>query len=290
MDNFFLCKKGPLPQGFVFDDDSGEQVEVDITGATPDLIKFNSNFKPVVNSYVYVARDYVEDEEKGEVMQLTVTDQGGNPAFAFSYAKYLKLLGPDPEEYDCEKYTAAVLCIKTDDGVFDTTVNFLFYVDGDTVPYDDHRVSGTYEADAGWQYVVLDLEESIWWDGIFTGGLIMASIGADIDTVIRVSELALFEDFDAAESYAGAASGDTSDDTTDVLTDDTTASSLDDTTTAATTDDDTSAADTSAAAVDTTVAGITTAESGKSGCGGTIASFAIIAVISLGAISIKRKN
>lgn len=202
-DKFFFYRTGDLPAGYVFPD-SGEGEQVDTAGATPDRILFNRNFRSLVSSTVFCSAGYVTDEEKGEVLELTVSENLEPFRFAFSYSKYMRLLGLDPETDTCDTYLFAVLAVRADADLIDGNVNFFYFTAGSDVLDFGKVAEDSFDNDGNWQYVLFDMEmESGWYADLKGGTIFFGSGGSEPGTKLRIAELSLFKTYEEAAKYAG---------------------------------------------------------------------------------------
>lgn len=217
-DKFFFYRTGDLPAGYVFPD-SGPEEQVDITGASPNRVLFNRNFRSLVTSTVFCNAGYVTDEEKGEVLELTVAEDLEPFRFAFSYSKYMKLLGLDPETETCDEYMYAVLAIKADETLVNGNVNFFYFTAGSDVLDFGKMADDSFENDGKWQYLLFDMEEDSGWYADLKGGtFFIGSGGSEPGTKVRIAEFALFKTYAEAMKYAGFTTGEETATDTDTVT------------------------------------------------------------------------
>lgn len=202
-DKFFFYRTGDLPAGYVFPD-VGQEEEIDITGAVSEKVTFNRNFKSLISSTVFCTAEYVTDEEKGEVMELSATENLEPFRFTFSFSKYMKILGKDPDTETCEEYSYLVLPIRADGALAGGSVNFFYYTAGfDVIDY-GQMLTEEFACDGKWQYLLFDMSDESGWYADFKGGtFFFGDTGSEPGTKLRVAELALFKTYKEAAVYAG---------------------------------------------------------------------------------------
>lgn len=202
-DKFFLYRTGDLPIGYEFPD-VDESEKMDITGAVPERILFNKNFSSLVTSTVFCTAGYVNDEEKGEVLELTATEDLEPFRFAFSYRKYMKALGNDPDAETCDDYPFLVLSIKADETLADGMLDFFYFTAGnDFVDY-GRRVTTDFKQDGTWQYILFEMDmESDWYADFDGGSFFIGGEGSAPGTKVRIADLSLFGTYEEAARYAG---------------------------------------------------------------------------------------
>ena len=188
-------------------------------GASPNRVLFNRNFRSLVTSTVFCNAGYVTDEEKGEVLELTVAEDLEPFRFAFSYSKYMKLLGLDPETETCDEYMYAVLAIKADEMLVNGNVNFFYFTAGSDVLDFGKMADDSFENDGKWQYLLFDMEEDSGWYADLKGGtFFIGSGGSEPGTKVRIAEFVLFKTYAEAMKYAGFTTGEETATDTDAVT------------------------------------------------------------------------
>lgn len=153
------------------------------------------------------------------LVDLTALVAGTPFRFAFSYSKYMKLLGLDPETGTCDEYMYAVLAIKADEMLVNGNVNFFYFTAGSDVLDFGKMADDSFENDGKWQYLLFDMEEDSGWYADLKGGtFFIGSGGSEPGTKVRIAEFVLFKTYAEAMKYAGFTTGEETATDTDTVT------------------------------------------------------------------------
>lgn len=205
-------------------------------------------------------------EEQWEGAKLVLTDIG-DPYVSIQWNSYIRKASLD--KVDSQEYPYVVFKIKVDGYVEDFE---LFYCAGTVAGADQNYATTTdypHSNTGEIEYIIYDLTDDCEGDyNMFR----FDPMGSDEDTVVYLYELAMFQTEEEALAYAGY---------DDEEPEDTTAPESEEQTTVEDTEDKDEEIQTAAPVVD---------EGEKEGCGSVVSVTAMVALISLGAVCLKKKD
>lgn len=244
---------------------AGEETTEEAVSYSNTLLIFNEKAKSmkILGSANEINKSFYNEGWEGARLKLTDV---GDPYVAINWSSYIKKA--DLEKVDSQAYPFIVFKLKVEGYVDDIE---LFYAAGEV-----SGATGGYSTTTDYpcecsgeiEYIIYDLTGDC--EGTYNM-FRFDPMGADEDTLIYLYEMALFATIEEAEAYAGIDEEETEEESTVEETEQTT-------------EEETEEETTKKPAV------TKPADEEKGGCGSVISIGAVIALISLGVVCIKKKD